>query len=159
MNFLSLMHISFYTANFDGMRDFYVNKLGLKEKIRVRYKEYKGSTRRPQFAKIAEETPDRIFYSYIELAPGQFMELFSEEAADTAAVFQKRIPGYSHFALIVADIQKAKAEFLADGIKPDTEPSKGPSGTWQMWIHDPDGNRFEVMQYTEESWQITDHFT
>ena len=24
-----------------------------------------------------------------------------------------------------------------------------------MWIHDPDGNRIEIMQYTDESFQIT----
>ena len=24
-----------------------------------------------------------------------------------------------------------------------------------MWIHDPDGNRIEMMQYTDESFQIT----
>lgn len=29
----------------------------------------------------------------------------------------------------------------------------GQSETWQMWIHDPDGNKFEIMQYTDKSLQ------
>ena len=45
----------------------------------------------------------------------------------------------------------------AAGIEPDTDISKGPSGTYQQWYHDPDGNKFEVMQYTEDSWQLRGH--
>ena len=41
------------------------------------------------------------------------------------------------------------------GINIDIEPKIGNSHTWQMWIHDPDGNRIEMMQYTDESFQIT----
>ena len=26
--------------------------------------------------------------------------------------------------------------------------------TWQMWSHDPDGNKIEFMQYTEKSFQL-----
>ncbi|MBQ6215097.1 MAG: hypothetical protein IJJ67_06740 [Oscillospiraceae bacterium] len=31
----------------------------------------------------------------------------------------------------------------------------GIENTWQMWMHDPDGNPFEVMEYTPQSYQIT----
>ena len=39
------------------------------------------------------------------------------------------------------------------GIEIDIEPNKGQSETWQMWIHDPDGNKCEIMQYTDLSLQ------
>ena len=46
MIFNSLMHVSFYTDHYDEMIDFYVNKLGLKQHVIVRWKEYKGRTDR-----------------------------------------------------------------------------------------------------------------
>ena len=48
-------------------------------------------------------------------------------------------------------------ELASRGVKPDTAISKGPSGTYQQWYHDPDGNRFELMQYTEDSYQVIGH--
>lgn len=159
MKFQSLMHIGFYTANFDEIYDFYINKLGLKPKIVVRYKEYLGNTERPSRAKIAAEDPERIFYTYIEVAPGQFIEFFPEEERNHQETNKKKVPGYSHFALLVDDIFKAREEVIAAGITPDTEISQGPSGTYQMWLHDPDGNRFEIMQYTADSYQVVGHFS
>lgn len=64
---------------------------------------------------------------------------------------------YSHFALLVEDIKEASKAMQEKGIAPDTPMSKGPSGTWQQWFHDPDGNKFELMQYTADSWQVNDH--
>ncbi len=26
-----------------------------------------------------------------------------------------------------------------------------------MWVHDPDGNKFEIMQYTDKSFQVVGH--
>lgn len=55
-------------------------------------------------------------------------------------------------------MRQATRELLEGrGLAFDTEPSKGPSGTWQMWAHDPDGNMFEVMQFTEDSYQVVGH--
>ena len=34
-----------------------------------------------------------------------------------------------------------------------SDPKLGGDQSWQAWIADPDGNRFELHQYTPESWQ------
>ena len=65
--------------------------------------------------------------------------------------------GYSHFALTVDDIFAAYDELVAAGVTPDTQVSKGPSETYQFWVSDPDGNKFEVMQYTDKSYQVVGH--
>ena len=52
------------------------------------------------------------------------------------------------------DIYKTKEELVSKGVKIDTDISFGPDYTYQMWIHDPDGNKFEIMQYTERSFQM-----
>ena len=76
MKFNEVMHLSFYTDQLDEMRDFYENKLGLKAKIIMRYEAYKGKSSRGAWAKRAETNPKDIAYIFIELAPGQYLELF-----------------------------------------------------------------------------------
>lgn len=67
--------------------------------------------------KAALENPDRIFNAYIELAPGQFIELFPErkgqvrhEAPDGSEF------GYAHFALTTEDIYQTRQELEARGV-------------------------------------------
>ena len=54
-------------------------------------------------------------------------------------------------------IREAVRELESRGLTFDTKLSKGPSETWQIWAHDPDGNKFEIMQFTDKSWQVTGH--
>ena len=42
----------------------------------------------------------------------------------------------------------------ATGAPIDSEPAMGMEHTWQMWSHDPDGNKIEFMQYTDKSYQV-----
>ena len=122
MKFNEVMHLSFYTDQMDEMRDFYENKLGLKAKIIMRYEAYKGQASRGAWAARAETNPKGIAYIFIELAPGQYLELFPKgdgqlehEAPDTRL-------GYSHFALMVDDIHEAREELVQAGIDIDIEP-------------------------------------
>ena len=151
------MHVSFYTANFDEMVDFYQNKLGAVPKVIVRWKDYKGNKDRPYMAKLAETDPEGIFYEYLEIVPGQFIELFPAMPNQKPHREWNEDLGYSHFALTVDDIYEASEQLEEAGVKPDTGISKGPSGTYQQWFHDPDGNKFELMQFTEDSYQVKGH--
>ena len=157
MKFNCMMHVSFFTDQMDVMRDFYDNKLGGKLKVLTKYKAYLHSENRPAMKAIAEVDPERVFSCYIELAPGQFIELFPKAEGQGSHDRWNENLGYSHYALTVDDIYKTREELLAVGITPDTEISKGPSGTYQMWVCDPDGNKFEIMQYTEDSYQVKGH--
>lgn len=153
MEFKSMMHVSFYTDKMDEMRDFYENKLGLKAKIVTKAKIYKGLNR-GYYSEIAEIDPERVIIVYIEIAPGQFIELFPKMAEQEDHDEWNQRVGYSHFALLVEDIFETKEELIKRGVRIDTEISKGPSETYQMWVHDPDGNKFEIMQYTDKSFQL-----
>ena len=154
MKFQSIMHVAFFTDRMDEMLDFYINKLGLKRKAVVKYGEYLHRDDRPAMQAVAKVDPERIFNVYIEIAPGQFLELFPASEEQTLPTEQSGQTGYSHFALLVEDIFQTREELIRAGITPDTDISKGPSETYQMWIHDPDGNKFEIMQYTENSIQV-----
>lgn len=153
MKFNEIMHLSFYTDQMAEMRDFYERKLGLKAKIIMRYDAYRDNPHRAAWAKRAQTHPRDIAYIFIELVPGQYLELFPKADGQLAHEKPDTRLGYSHFALMVDDIFAARDELIKAGVEIDIEPNKGQSETWQMWIHDPDGNKFEIMQYTEKSLQ------
>ena len=157
MKFDALMHISFYTTQLDKMVDFYTNVLGAKQKVIVRYKEYLSHPERKAMYQKALTSPDDIFYTYLELAPGQFIELFPAAPDQKPHRSWNEAADYSHFALTVPDIHEASRILQQRGLKPDTAISQGPSHTYQQWFHDPDGNKFELMQLTDQSWQVTGH--
>lgn len=154
MKYQSLMHVSFFTDHLEEMVDFYTRQMGGKIKSVVRYGIYVDRDDRPEMQAIAKVDPERIFYLYIELAPLQFIELFPAKEGQKPHTDWNEYLGYSHFALVVEDIFAAKKELEERGVHFLTEISKGPSETWQVWTSDPDGNRFELMQYTEKSLQI-----
>ena len=139
--FRSIMHIAFFTDKMDEMIRFYTEVLGADIKVRTTYRSYLNRDDRPMQQKIAREEPDRIFNVYLQLDDVGWNERL----------------GYSHFALLTDDIYEAEKQLKARGMEPDTPISRGPSGTYQMWAHDPDGNKFEIMQFTEDSYQVKGH--
>lgn len=156
MLFNQMMHLAFFTDQMEAMRDFYENKLGGQAKSIVRYKEYLN---RPEsgFYQQALKTPDAIAIIYIEIAPGQFIEIFPKADGQQDHINFNATLGYSHFSLLVDDIQQTRDILVSKGIKILVEPKIGNSHTWQMWIADPDDNRIEIMQYTPDSFQIVGH--
>ena len=93
-----------------------------------------------------------------EICSGQFIEMFPKSEAQNDDVEWNDRTGLNHFALTVDDIDKTFKEFKEKGLPlMSDKPTKGPSETWQFWSHDPDGNYFEVMQFTDKSYQINGH--
>lgn len=157
MKFNCMMHVAFYTDRMDEMIAFYTEKLGATVKVCTRYKQYIGNDDRPYLQEIARNDPERIFNVYLEIVLGQFVELFPKIPNQINDVGWNERLGYSHFALTVDDIFETRRELEKRGVMFDSPISKGPSGTYQMWMHDPDGNKFEIMQYTENSYQVKGH--
>lgn len=149
----SIMHVSFFTDNMEAILDFY-NKLGFKVKMKIPYKMYKGRNR-GYFSEMAEKHEEKIAFLYIEVAPNQFVEFFPKMEGQTPHrnKWNENVD-YSHFAILVDDIFEAKEEILRAGIELDSDIRKGPTETYQFWIHDPDGNKIEIMQFTENSLQV-----
>ena len=154
MNVESIMHVAFNTDQMDELITFYTKKMGFRLKTVVRYGIYLDRDDRPAFQAIAKEDPDRIFNAYIEVCDRQFLELFPKTPGQGEHIGFNTNLGYSHFALVVDDIHETRKELEERGVVFDTNISKGPSETYQMWLHDPDGNKFEIMQFTENSIQL-----
>lgn len=96
---------------------------------------------------------EKVWLTYLECGDGFFFELF-DSASSELAPNMAQFTGYQHMAIMVSDIQAAYHELSDKNVPIDAPPALGPDHTWQFWITDPDGNRFEFMQYTPLSMQI-----
>ncbi len=76
-----------------------------------------------------------------------FIELFEGNLGDRADG-----QSFRHVCLEVDDIQATVHDLRERGVEV-TDPKLGGDQSWQAWIADPDGNRFELHQYTSQSWQ------
>ncbi len=92
---------------------------------------------------------------YLEVAPHQYIELFyvygreKKEERNLQPYY-----GYQHICLEASNIHDAWDAVIANGLTPDTPISLGTDGSWQFWLVDPDGNRLEMMEYTDGSKQL-----
>jgi catechol 2,3-dioxygenase-like lactoylglutathione lyase family enzyme len=92
---------------------------------------------------------DSDFGAYLEIAPGSYLEMF-----ETAGASDAQPRAIAHFCLETDDINEFIDRCTRNGIA--VTPRKlGCDNTWQVWLNDPDGNAFEVHQYTEKSSQRT----
>lgn len=127
--FTRLAHVCLHVANLETSCAFY-RKLGFSTRFRF--------TRE-----------GRLFGAYLEIAPGNFVELFEDPARTPTAQGSLR-----HFCLETSDMAAVMRHLDGEGVA-YTPNKKGCDDTWQIWLRDPDGNDFEVHQYTATSRQLT----
>ena len=89
----------------------------------------------------------RRYGLYLHAGGRNFVELFEGQLGERAEG-----QSFRHVCLEVDDIQATVAELRERGVEV-SEPKLGRDQSWQAWITDPDGNRFELHQYTPASWQ------
>jgi catechol 2,3-dioxygenase-like lactoylglutathione lyase family enzyme len=65
----------------------------------------------------------------------------------------------NHIALGVPDIKAAREPLIKNAWKPDEESKIGRDGKWQLNLYDPDGTRFEFMEFTPAQKPCCSEFT
>lgn len=90
-----------------------------------------------------------LYGVYLEFGSGNFIELFENKELDLDLPNAR----LAHFCLETDDIEKAMKVLESRGIE-FTEKKLGCDSTYQIWLTDPDGNKFELHQYTDKSSQI-----
>jgi catechol 2,3-dioxygenase-like lactoylglutathione lyase family enzyme len=85
---------------------------------------------------------------YLRVGGRTFIELFQGDPAQTP-------PGvsYKHICLEVDDIQQTVTDMRGRGVEVG-EITLGSDQSYQAWTTDPDGNRIELHQFTDESLQV-----
>ena len=90
-----------------------------------------------------------VFGYYMKLSDGNFVEIFEDPKLGHVVN-----NGIAHFCLETDDIDAVVGRLTERGVT--VTPKKlGVDNTWQVWLEDPDGNRFEVHQYTPASTQFS----
>lgn len=158
--------VAFQVKDSVNMLNFYVKGLGLNKALTLTYNdlyldlenktelESKMELIRAEMKSI-ERLRDRAWIDFIEIAPHQYLELFhSPNEVKKAPLNVETSFGYNHLCLEVDDIKAAYKAVIYNGIKPDTEITLGAEGAYQFWLTDPDGNRVELMSYTEKALQL-----
>jgi lactoylglutathione lyase/glyoxylase I family protein len=87
------------------------------------------------------------FGAYVHVGGRNFIEMFTGELSENGGT-----GAYRHLCLEVDDIEATKREFQGKGITV-TDIKLGNDQSYQAWIRDPDGNRIELHQYTDNSKQ------
>jgi lactoylglutathione lyase/glyoxylase I family protein len=88
------------------------------------------------------------FGMYLEIADKTYIEIF--EYPDRKPTDNN---GLVHFCLETEDLDGVIAYLAKQGIA-HTPKSEGCDHTWQIWLEDPDGNKFELHEYSEKSMQL-----
>ena len=86
---------------------------------------------------------------YLNIAPGQFLELFYGGVRDN--LWRDDLIGFNHFCFEVDDIFRTVERVRDTGYAIDIEPKQGADLNWQAWVTDPNGIRIELMQIDPNS--------
>ncbi len=122
MTLKGIAHVAYDVSDMKASLEFYAGKLGMKHAFSI-----------PR----DDGTP---WIEYIKAAEGEFIELFYSDGGFGGK------HAYNHLCLQVPDCAKAAEELKAAGVEIDVPVQRGKDGNYQLWIHDPDGNRIEIMQ-------------
>jgi lactoylglutathione lyase len=128
----SIAHVAIRVKDATRTLDFYTNKLGFSEMMRL-------------------DRDGRLWLVYLRITDDQFLEVFPDGEGERAA--EREAVGYNHMCLSVADIDQALRELEASGVPLIRPKALGADGNWQAWIEDPDGHRIELMQMVPNSMQ------
>ena len=132
--FTSLAHAALKVRDLERSMEFYVNKLGFAEMLRL-------------------HRPDgSVWLVYLRVTDDQYIELFPGAAQDRAPGWDAN--GVNHICLGVDDIDSVIAQIEAAGIALTAQKKLGADNNYQAWIEDPDGNRIELMQIMPDALQL-----
>ena len=166
MQIKAISHIGFNCKDLDASADFYCKILGARVKFYLTYGDVADDLRRqcaelkkpePPYLAELQKYADKKWSVSLQLSEDSFIELFYIIGANKEYIPGRYDLNYSHYSLEVTDIRAFREKVIANGGEEflDTDISVGLDLALQMWMHDPDGNKFEITEYTMDSMQIT----
>lgn len=130
----SIGHVAIKVTDLDRTLDYYVNKLGFPEMLRL------------------HKDDGSVWLIYLRITDDQYLEVFPGAENDRAPGWNAN--GMNHLCLTVDDLDDTVARIKATGITLLNEIKKGADGNRQAWLEDPDGNRIELMEMAPDSLQF-----
>lgn len=127
-----IAHVAYLVSDLEKSLDFYVNKLGFQKKFTL------------------DNENGKLWIVYLQIKKYQFIELFPENAFD----HKGHNGSYQHLCLEVDNLEDFVSELQDNGVEIDESIITGIDHNLQAWIHDPDGNPIELMEYGCDSLQL-----
>ena len=128
-----IAHLAFQVSNMEASIRFYEQALGFKKKFTL------------------NDEAGHPWIIYLQLNQNQFIELFF---AHEPLKRNSNITSYQHLCLEVESIHLVAANLVKQGFVLDHPVSLGLDHNYQCWIHDPDGNPIELMEYGKDALQL-----
>ncbi len=132
--FTSLAHVALRAKNLEKTLDFYINKMGFKEILRLNWQD------------------GNLWLVYLRVTDTQYIEVFPDGVGDKGA--GKEATGFNHYCLTVEGIEQVIDDLVKRGVVITRELRKGPDGNRQAWVEDPDGVRIELMEMNKDCIQF-----
>jgi catechol 2,3-dioxygenase-like lactoylglutathione lyase family enzyme len=129
-------HSAVKVVDMEKSLQFYCDKIGLKKAFEI------------------NDDQNRPWIVYLKIADGQFLELFYGGESDPANKYSGDLIGYHHFCIETDDIEGLAERFFKYGFLEKPEPNRGRDLNYSLWIHDPDGNAVEFVQYNADSFHV-----
>ena len=128
-----LGHLAIKVKDLDVSLDFWRDRVGLKEMHRLKRED--GTT----------------WLVYLRITDLQFLELFPGAETDHAP--GEEANGVLHICLTIDDLDVEVARLEKAGVKIVSPVKSGLDGNRGAWIHDPYGNRIELMEMAPDCLQ------
>lgn len=132
VNYKGIAHAAFVCKDIEASTEFYSKHLGFKHIYTLDHAE----TGKP-------------WINYMQVRPGVYLELFHNGIGENPADWTSR--GFQHICLETDDLIGEVERLRSEGIVIDDEPKTSGDKNWQAWIHDPDGNKIELMMIDPDS--------
>ena len=127
-------HVAIKVTDLDRSLDYYVNKLGFAEMLRL------------------NKDDGSVWLVYLRITDTQYLEVFPGAENDRAPGWNAN--GMNHMCLTVDDIDDVLAQVEAAGLTLLLPLKTAIDGNRQAWLEDPDGNRIELMEMAKDSLQL-----
>jgi len=119
-------HAAIKVKDLDATMDFYSNKLGFPEMLRL------------------NKDDGSVWLVYLRITDDVYLEIFPGAENDRAP--GKNANGVNHMCLMIDDLDAFCPKLVAKGIPLTAQIKMGADGNRQAWVEDPDGNRIELME-------------
>lgn len=130
-SFTGVGHMAYVVGDMDVAMDFFCDKLGFK-----------------LIYELADEQ-GKPWLNYLRVTDGTYIELFY--GGVKTVKMQHNSAGFMHMCLACDNVYETVEDLRAKGVEIDTEANQGKDKNYQAWIHDPDGNKIELMTIDPQS--------
>ena len=130
--YVGIGHACFVVKDMEASLDFYCNKLGMK------------------LIGIQDNDEGKPWLYYVRIADGVYLELIPDGEGENPNIgWNSR--GFNHLCIETDNLLEDVEKLRAIGVQIDQEPKTAADLNLQAWIHDPDGNKIELMMISPDS--------